>query len=544
MAVPIRGNQAVDDATQQARVHPRSAPWLLPALLAATTVLLSLWVIVGWGFDGLYGQDSYTYFSYGTGPMRDFLLTGKQLIPMNWPLGYPTLVALVSLVVGRVSAAGQLVSLLAGAAAVPLTYLLGYELLTQSGAPLHLARRAALFGAALLAVTGWLLQSSVTVMADSLGLTAALLSGWALLRWSRAGAAPDESQGSHRIWVAAGWLGLAGAALAWSIVTRWGQALLVPVWLLAALPAIRARPSRFWRTVPAALLAGGAVLAAQGWLILTVAPHPSLSSLPFAGDLTLAHGAGAGGGWSPAHLIERSFLTPDGSQHYALPNLLYYASAPFRPQNLTPLFAPAALLGVVIIASRYRRALPLVIVWPAVLLLFDAGLAEQNLRFVLMVLPPVAILAGLGVAVAWDSLVLRQRPLLVAAVLAGLLIVAGLGMRDVGRLVDAHNADLQVARWAAARVPLRATTLSFGITLTVQHETRIRPLDLYALSRPRLAQLVSEGRQLYLLVQVDQMAGQWALRSPGADYRFLRDGPGLVRLGALRGYTLFRVRTA
>jgi hypothetical protein len=276
----------------------------------------------------------------------------------------------------------------------------------------------------------------------------------------------------------------------------------------------------------------------------TVAPHPSLSSLPFAGDLTLAHGTGGGGGLSLAHLVQRSFLTPDGSQRYALPNLLYYASAPFRSQDLTPLFAPAAILGAVLVVSRFRRALPLLVIWPVVLLLFDAGLAEQNLRFVLMALPPVAILAGLGLAASWDWLAPRRRPMLFVAVLAGMLIVAGLGAREVGRLVDSHNADVKVARWAAARIPSQATTLTFGITLTVQHETRMRPLDLYALSSHRLATMISERRPLYLLVQVSQMTGQWALRSPGANYRYLRDGPGLTRLGALNGYTLFRVRNA
>jgi hypothetical protein len=316
------------------------------------------------------------------------------------------------------------------------------------------------------------------------------------------------------------------------------------VWLLAALPAIRSQPSRFAQAIPAMFLAGGAVLAAQVWLILMVAPHPTLASLPFAGDITLVRGAHAGGGWSATHLLQRDFLTPDGSQHYALPNLLFYATAAFRPQDLSPLFVPPALLGGVLVVSRYRRAVPLLVLWPAALLLFDAGLAEQNLRFVLQALPPVAILAGLGLAATWDWIVPRWRPALAVAVLVGLLAVAGLGLRDVGKLVAAHNADLAVARWTAARVPPRATTLTFGITLTLKHATSMRPLDLYGVSRHRLARLVGQARPVYVLVQVEQMEGQWALRSPGADYRFLRDGPGLIRIGGLHGYTLFRVRAS
>jgi hypothetical protein len=511
----------------------RSHPRLVPALLALPTILLSLWVIFGWRFNGLYGQDPYTYYGYGVGPLRAFLLSGKQLTAMNWPLGYPFLVTLASLIFGTAPAAGQLVSVVAGAAAVPLTYLLAHEVLIQAGAERELARRAAIIAAALMGVTGWLVQASVTIMADSVGLTTALLSAWALLRWSQV----DGSASG------AGWLALAGGALAWSIVTRWGQALLVPVWLLAALPAIRSRPSRFARAVPAAVLAGGAVLAAQAWLILTVEPHPSLSSLPFAGDITLVRGARAGGGWSLAHLFQRDFLNPDGSQRYSLPNLVYYASAPFRPQDLSPFFAPPALLGALLAVARYRRSVPLLLIWPATLLLFDAGLAEQNLRFVLPALPPVAILAGLGIAATRDWVSPRRRSVLAEAVLLGLVAVAAWGLRDVGKLVDEHNAELDVARWTALKMPPNATLLTFGITLTVDQATRLRPLDLFAVSRPRLAWLVAHVRPLYLLVQVDQMNGQWRLRSPGTDYRYLRDGPGLTEIGPIRGYTLFRVHS-
>jgi len=179
--------------------------WLPLALLALPTVLLSLWVVIGRGFNGLYGQDPYTYYGYGIGPLRAFLLSGKSLTPMFWPLGYHFLVSLPSFVLGAVPMAGQIVRLIAGPAAVPLTYLLAHELLSQTGAMQGLARRAGLIGAMLMGVSGWLVQSSVTIMADSVALSAALLSAWALPRWSRHG---------HGL-SSAGWLGLAGGALAW-----------------------------------------------------------------------------------------------------------------------------------------------------------------------------------------------------------------------------------------------------------------------------------------------------------------------------------------
>src|SRR5205807_771932 len=98
------------------------------------------------------------------------------------------------------------------------------------------------------------------------------------------------------------------------------------------------------------------------------------------------------------HLFQRSFVNADGVERYALPNAVFYAGGAFLPQYLTVLALPAALLGLAAAAVRYRRALLLLLSWPAILILFDAGLAEQNPRFILAYLPPVAILAGLGVA--------------------------------------------------------------------------------------------------------------------------------------------------
>jgi hypothetical protein len=98
-----------------------------------------------------------------------------------------------------------------------------------------------------------------------------------------------------------------------------------------------------------------------------------------------------------------------------------------------------------------------------------------------------------------------------------------------------------VSAWAAARLPARATTLSFGLTLTLQHATTLHVLDLSVLSTRDLQRLIAHQQPLYLLVQVGVMNGQFAARPPGRNYRFLRGHPGLTSLGVLRGYTLARV---
>ena len=222
----------------------------------------------------------------------------------------------------------------------------------------------------------------------------------------------------------------------------------------------------------------------------------------------------------------------------------YYAGGAFLPQYLTPLFAPAAVLGLIVAFIRYRRALLLLLSWPVFLLSFDAGLALQNPRYILAALPPIALFAGLGLAVVWDHLPVRWRPLGAALLGAGLVAVATSGLSGVGTLNRERNSDLQVAAWTAAREPAGATTLSFGITLTLQHATHLQVLDLSVLSERDLRRLVARRGPVYLLVQTGVMNGQFAAQSTGSNYRSLQTNPGLIRLGALHGYTLMRVKAS
>lgn len=524
--IPYRADQVSSGARcQYSLPPPLSRIW--PALLPLPTVVLAAWVMIAWQFNGLYGQDPFAYFDFGVGPLRHWILDGAPLTAMFWPLGYPILITLSSLVLGPVTAAAQMVNVLAVVAAVEFTYLLGRDLLLQAGAEPSLARRTGLLGALLLSVTGRLIESSVLVMADAVALATALISAWALLHWLR----DEPGKRFHD-----GWLALSATALAWSMVTRWGQAILVLVWLALFLTTVHGIR---WRTLCWVIFPAAGVLGAQAWLIVTVRPQADLGPYPFIGDLSLVNGAGSG--WSLAHMVQHHFVTPDGTLRYQWPNGLFYAAGPFLPQYLTPLFVPATGAGIITVVRQYRRALVLLVAWPLLVTLFNAGLAEQNPRFILPALPPIAVLTGLGLAVGWDRLHPHLRLPAAVALAAGLLMVGAIAMHEANVLNGDRNADLQVTRWASSRLPVRATILSFGITLTLQHETHLHVLDLSELTRYDRQSLVADQRPLYLLVQIGAMRGQFADRPPGINYRYLRSHPGLRPLGALHGYLLARV---
>jgi hypothetical protein len=74
--------------------------------------------------------------------------------------------------------------------------------------------------------------------------------------------------------------------------------------------------------------------------------------------------------------------------------------------------------------------------------------------------------------------------------------------------------------------------------------TTLDAYELWALTDADLAQLTAGGPPLYLLVEVASVETQWAALSPGVNYAWLRDGPGLTLLGVYDDYQLFAVRCA
>src|SRR2546421_657588 len=98
-------------------------------------------------------------------------------------------------------------------------------------------------------------------------------SGWGGARgwWVRCCLGRERGPGGEGYGKGALWLTLSTTALAWSAITRWGQLALLPIWLVALLPAIRQSPSRVLRAALWAIPAGAAILLVQLWLVFTVA---------------------------------------------------------------------------------------------------------------------------------------------------------------------------------------------------------------------------------------------------------------------------------
>ncbi len=469
------------------------------------------------GFDGLYGQDAYAYFDYATTSVRRSI---EHLAPAPetffWPPGYPILVALASLVMGPSPLAGQVVSLAMGALVPVFTALLVRELWPDE-------IRLALLSGALVALCGQLWQSSIVVMADTTGLALAAAAAWALARYARNGTLA--------------WLILAAAAIAYATLARWIYGLVgLPFGTYALWTMLPRGPK--WTTVHAlaALAVAAAILVPiVGPPLLGLLSHPAAPA-SFAGNFQVYS-------WSPLNAFARDFFTADGHLSYAQPNGVYYALAPANLAFFGPLLAPWIVVGLWAAFREWRRpTLVLIVGWAAMVYAFHAGAPWQNFRFSLAYLPPLAILVAAGLRWAWVHVNRRSLRALVGAWAAlGLLSMAIGGVRLVQGFVDRKADDLALVHWVETQTPPSARLFSFGPTLTFRHYASYPTIDLYDVTPADLAAELTTPAPTFVLLDEANVEQQWLGQAPYANFQWLKDGPGLVRIGDQGSYALFRV---
>ncbi|MBI3764608.1 MAG: glycosyltransferase family 39 protein [Chloroflexi bacterium] len=460
-------------------------------------------------FDGLYGQDPFAYFDYSI-QLRDALNAVRPPPPFFWPLGYPLPVALTMMIVGARPMAGQLVSIIAGAFVASFVYELVRDVAAES-------RTGALVASLLTVFAAQLMISSLSVMSDVAGLAWITFSAWMMARYLR----------TQRL----RWLSAAAFALGWAVLTRWVYALMIVPWAISALIAWRNAALQPRKIIVAASLAvaiGGIVVGSQFALDLG---RPASSHV---GDLLVV-------GWNPVNALHSTIANSDGLFRYERPIGVFYALPAFHPAFVFPLLTPFLLLGLWALRRAPRPQAALLVLWLLVVYIFLAGIAWENPRFSLALFPPLAALVGIGVEFAWTA---RPSPRWRSAI-AGWCAIALMGSalwsaRDVRTFVARKQADLAVAKWAEAQVPPGATVLTFGLTETLRHYTSLSVVELYNEKPDFLDPIICGERRGYALVDEVNVESQWAGKSPAINLRWLRDTAGLIEMGRMDPYALFR----
>jgi hypothetical protein len=492
--------------------------WRLP-LLAALGVAAATRICIR--FDGLYGQDAFSYFRYARS-LWPHLLSGAPLPHLYWPIGYPVTTALLLPMTGGSPLAGQLVNAFACAGAAAAGALLLRDLGRLERQPWGDRFPAIVTGVAI-ATSGAVLRSSQVVMADGLALGSAAAALCCAVHHVRRERGP--------------WLVGCAFAIAWGTVARWMVGLLVfPVVAFLLV---------FAQTGARRVAGGGASRGRRAWAVVAVL----VASAVLVPALIIAHSEPLSLekhewflGWSLRNASKREFHTPEGHAVYRLPIALFYFLRMGWPDYFFPVQFALALFGAWVLLRERRWACAAILIgWPATVLLFLSGIPYENPRFLLPTLPALGALFGVGFEAARRAASPRARGLLTAIVVAGQVVGLGLGAREHVRLVARKNSDRDLIAWASMQMPPAATVLMAGPSLAFQYYASIVPRDLLFASSAEIDGLVSCGAPLYLLADVDELETQWKGLAPWRSFDALRRGPGLALQGTHSPYSLFRV---
>lgn len=546
-----------------------------PILLSIACATLFALLLMRHPYDGLYGQDSYAYYYQARAlwyemsgqTMPDQLFTAQAL---RWPVGY-----LLHLIAGIVIMGGPSGGRLLTLAMTALTPALLYLIIVQlwRGHTRYASVVAGLVGGAVLPLTGTYTRMGLSIMSDVPAVFwMALAIACCLRAWPQD--PPPGEQRATNVKSGLAWAFAMGFALGMAVLVRYGSILLAtPIAVYLAL--LRWYSGSWLQLGPdvrkAAMGLAGFALAMLPQVLYYTSPLAVY--LPGAVNYSVWLSD-----WKLSNIFASSYVSADGAASYPQSNIVFYLVEPFWELGegliaslyrsaaaglLSPAYVPALFLGVwALVRVRRWPALGLLLAWWIVPLLFFSGSPYQSHRFVLVYLPALAALIGIGAGVALDWLARlsgRLRPglssearsgVLTAIVLLGVCVGAGLGLVSVNRWIAIHAAweadEKRVAtavKQAAGPVPERTQphVVSFNITAAVYHNTGWPMLDFYNHDEQEIARFLSGPEPHVLVLPERNMATQWAGTPSGMRWEWLRRSYEMSLVAQVGEYSVYRL---
>jgi 4-amino-4-deoxy-L-arabinose transferase-like glycosyltransferase len=530
----------------------------LGLLLAATSGLL-IYLLSAFPFDGLYGQDSYAYYYqarelwdgiWGT-PPPDWPFVSEGLY--HWPVGYHLHIMAGFLLTGESPTGGRLITLIM-AALVPVLVAILTQAVWRKATQLQAVTAGVIAGIVML-LTGVYSRASLTLMADVPSIFWTTLGACCLLRaWPIDGSTREMDR--RRI----AWAISCGAALGISILGRYISALLV-------VPMILYIISWYWKRrrkstgglarkrfiLPGiALLSGICALVPQ--LIYTLSQ--TVRPVDTSGAII----------WQLGNFLRTTLSGPDGTATFMHPMAGFYFADPLFQVSagfLSPLYLPALGLGIVaLIRARSWGPLLLLAGWWLIPATFFSGGLYQAHRFIIMYLPPLAILIGIGAATALGSLVTAartpRRPAGVILVLVNIALLASLAAgsiqswrstyRQAAELASIKAGELNIVEAAqravaSERIPgqLKPKAVVFGISAALYHYTGWKILDIYNHGQEEIETFLAGDAPRLVVIPETSMATQWAGTPSGERWRWLRSHYNLIERESAGEYEIYLV---
>jgi hypothetical protein len=523
-------------------IPTRLASNLIPPLALTTLGVAAVaYLLARYPYDGMYGQDTYAYYGQAlawwremrSDPPPEFAFYTSQAF--RWPVGYHLHVMLGFLFGGTGPWGGWALNLAMMALCPTLVYTLVRGLFPDIPRITRLI--AGTLAGGLLLASGTYMRFGLSLMADVPALFWGLIGLNAAVRaWPPNGGTRENRRG---------WALLSGLALGLAVLNRYGALLLLPP--LFAYLIVRRRTGRVEPQVGALRSAG---LAFAGFVVALL---PQVAYL-------LTHESGAGysafiSDWSPSNLFASTLSSTDGTLTYGMPMLAFFVVTPLISAEAG--FLSLSLLPALVVGSVYvcrARAWPapaFLFVWWLGSVLLYSGTPYQAHRFVILYLPALTIIIGLGVAYSSRVFLGTNAPRLLRACALLLVLSAGAGVvhgwLGVERWVGTHanfkreeQAVLALVR-DAAQGGLPPHLVAFGQTAALHHYTGWPALDLYNHDRDSLAPFLAASRPRLIIVPEDSLRTQWVGTPTGERWEWLKATYSLTLQGRAGQYSVYRV---
>ena len=319
------------------------------AFLIFSPILLFIILRFVVGFNGLYGQDSHEYYRYSRS-IVDFFKTGHSPGDYFWPVYYPLLGATAGLIIDNLISL-QLISVLSLSGCIYFLYKTINQTFKENN-------YISIYLLIVFLLSPYVFRNSFIVMSDMLSVLCITSSFYFFINYINNGK-------SIQIF-------FFSILAVMAVLTRYAAfvVLFIPA-LLVLFEIIRKR--KYSHLIIAIIIA-----------LIIIIPHILIrksNPTEFLEHVWLQR-------WSILNFFKKDFLTPDGTEHFRLPNILTAFSNFYYPQYVLFSFILIPFIQKRLFKNRiWLISLGMILVYA----LFLAGIPYQNQRFFLLSTPLVAV---------------------------------------------------------------------------------------------------------------------------------------------------------
>ncbi len=446
------------------------------------------------GFDGIdFNGDCYVYFQmakYFKQSLSNLILPDHHL---HWPYGYPAFLSISFLFFGETFKAAQWINLIAGGALITI---LGSIALFVARIKVLDSEKTILFVLAamlMLIGRGIMLKYQLIIMSDMMGAFWAMLTVFLIWKWAIS---------KKRILLL-----LAGIAFGLAISTRYVYVLVAVPLIVVALSELSLRQLFFQSLF---FILG---------LLIGVFPEMMIalngSSHGVNNELLDA--------WEFKNLFALTLESvSSGQQKSRIPSLVYYAIAPFRWEDFSPLGLIFVCLGFYYAVLELPRWLWLsLLLWYLTFYIFLCGIPIRNPRLAFSLYLPLSIFVSFGVL--WCLHYWQTKRVMWCVILLTFVSII-FSTQHIKKLVESKNELLKTSVEVAILAKENSRIISTSLYAVYHaYPAKIEPKSIYSMSISEAKVLLSDGKKTFLAIDNDKFIPNYGNYPAGKTYLWIRN---------------------